>query len=192
MVETTTRNATDTKKTVNYQVIDNFLDDDSFKVLIDNVMSSKHIWYYGESVADESKIESDMYFMNLYYMDAPDQLKNKLDQDTQNTLPIKSDNFSVVKPIIDRIDHNFLLRAKANLYTRTDKIIHHPDHQDYDFTHMGAIFYVNTNDGLTVLDNEVEIDSVSNRLLVFDGSTMHHSTTCTNQKRRVNINFNFM
>ena len=57
---------------------------------------------------------------------------------------------------------------------------------------MGAIFYVNTNDGLTVLDNEVEIDSVSNRLLVFDGSTMHHSTTCTNQKRRVNINFNFM
>ena len=57
---------------------------------------------------------------------------------------------------------------------------------------MAAIFYVNTNNGLTVLDNGTEVESVSNRLLLFNGASMDHSTSCTDKKRRVNINFNFM
>jgi LmbE family N-acetylglucosaminyl deacetylase len=36
-----------------------------------------------------------------------------------------------------------------------------------------------------------EIKSIENRVLLFDPSTEHHSTTCTDQKVRININFNY-
>ena len=178
------------KKT--YQIMDNFLSNDDFKKIEKQVMSQEHSWYYGESIADESKCESDAYFMHLYYMDMPDTIKSKLDKDLQDRLPTKVKNYYLIKPILDKIDYSFLLRVKANLYTQTNDIEHHPDHQDYNFQHMAAIFYVNTNNGLTVLDNGTEVESVSNRLLLFNGASMHHSTSCTDKKRRVNINFNFM
>ena len=55
-----------------------------------------------------------------------------------------------------------------------------------------AIFYINTNNGLTVLEDGTEIKSVANRLLLFNASEPHHSTTTSNENRRVNINFNYL
>ena len=77
------------------------------------------------------------------------------------------------------------------MYPSTSKRYHHPDHIDYSYSHKGAIFYVNTNDGITVLEDGTEIKSIENRVLLFDPSTKHHSTTCTDQKVRININFNY-
>ena len=65
------------------------------------------------------------------------------------------------------------------------------DHFDLSFPHKGAIFYVNTNDGFTVLEDGTEIKSIENRVLLFDPSTKHHSTTCTDKKVRITINFNY-
>ena len=45
---------------------------------------------------------------------------------------------------------------------------------------------------VTVLEDGTECESVANRLLLFDATKPHHSTTCTDQKRRVNINVNYM
>jgi len=53
------------------------------------------------------------------------------------------------------------------------------------------LFYLNTNDGLTVLEDGTEIKSIENRILLHDASKPHHSTTCTDADRRVNINFNY-
>jgi hypothetical protein len=82
------------------------------------------------------------------------------------------------------------MRIKGNLYPSTETIVHHMDHIDYEFPHRGAIFYLNTNDGLTVVNNQ-EVESIENRLLLFDPTVPHHSTTYTNDKCRVNVNFNF-
>ena len=49
---------------------------------------------------------------------------------------------------------------------------------------------LNTNNGKTILNDEVEIDSIANRLLVFDGDIPHCSTTCTDEKVRLNVNVN--
>ena len=62
----------------------------------------------------------------------------------------------------------------------------------FEYRHKSAILYINTNNGLTVLEDGTECESVANRLLLFDASKPHHSTTCTDQKRRVNINMNYM
>ena len=53
------------------------------------------------------------------------------------------------------------------------------------------MFYLNDNDGVTVLNDGTEVESVANRLLLFDASKPHHSTTCTDADRRVNLNFNY-
>ena len=42
------------------------------------------------------------------------------------------------------------------------------------------------------LEDGTEIESRANRVLLFDPSKPHHSTSCTNDKRRVNININYL
>ena len=83
-----------------------------------------------------------------------------------------------------------MIRCKANLYTRTPEIIEHTMHTDFDFEHIGALFSLNTCDGYTLLEDGTKINSVANRMLIFDASKKHASTTCTNQNTRMNINFN--
>ena len=82
------------------------------------------------------------------------------------------------------------MRIKANLYPRTDTIVHHKDHVDLNFPHNAAILYLNTNNGLTVI-GDTEVESVANRILLFDPQVLHHSTTCTDAQFRSNINFNY-
>ena len=92
--------------------------------------------------------------------------------------------------------NNFLskkdfITIKANLYHKTEKLIFHKPHLDYDFKHKGAILYLNTCNGYTVLNGGVKIKSVENTLLLFDSSKTHNSTNCTDKKIRVNININY-
>ena len=89
------------------------------------------------------------------------------------------------------IGQSTLLRAKLNLYGRTSEIIHHPDHVDMKLSHKGAVFSLNTCDGGTVIDGE-KFDSVANRILFFDPSKPHHSTSTTDVKRRLNVNINYI
>ena len=83
------------------------------------------------------------------------------------------------------------MRAKANMYLKTNKVIKHGLHVDRPFKHKGCIFYINTHNGFTVLEDGTEIKSVANRALFFDSSKKHSSTSCTDQNIRVNININY-
>ena len=65
------------------------------------------------------------------------------------------------------------------------------NHHDYHYHHNDDILYLNTNDGLTILNDSIEVKSIENRLLLFDGSLWHRSTTCTDAMCRININFNY-
>ena len=93
--------------------------------------------------------------------------------------------------ILNQLEVKSLIRIKANLYPSTDNIEYQSEHIDYDYSHKGAIFYLNTNDGFTTLEDGTKIESVENRILLFDPSKPHNSTTCTNDKCRVNVNFNY-
>ncbi|MAU64390.1 MAG: hypothetical protein CMC38_08660, partial [Flavobacteriaceae bacterium] len=63
--------------------------------------------------------------------------------------------------------------------------------RDLDYDHQAALIYLNTNDGFTELDDGTRIDSIENRLLLFNGNELHSSSTCTDQKRRVLISLNY-
>jgi hypothetical protein len=158
------------------EVIDNFLDQEHFDHIQNHVLSPQFSWNlipHVSSKKENVQILASYYFVHIFWANF------QIEPDAQ-----------IFTPILNQIECRAILRIKANLYPSTSEIIHHEDHVDYEFPHRGAIFYLNTNNGLTVINNQ-EVESVENRLLLFDPTVPHHSTTCTDDKCRVNVNFNF-
>ena len=50
---------------------------------------------------------------------------------------------------------------------------------------------MNTNNGYTKFEDGTKIESVANRMVSFPTNTQHKGTSCTDQKTRVVINFNY-
>ena len=84
-------------------------------------------------------------------------------------------------------------RIKANLYfpSTTDKVTPHAPHVDTDFKHNGALFFLTTCDAPTTMYDGTEIESIENRLLLFDATTPHASSSPTNSPYRVTVNINY-
>ena len=85
-----------------------------------------------------------------------------------------------------------LLRIKSNFYPHTPILQEHLPHVDYDYHSYGAVFSLNTCDGFTRLGDSIKIDSVENRIVIFDASMQHNSTTTSTARGRFNINFNWL
>ena len=56
----------------------------------------------------------------------------------------------------------------------------------------GAIYCLNTCDGYTGFSDGTKIDSVENRLILFDSTQDHFSTSTSNAQARININVNYV
>ena len=107
-------------------------------------------------------------------------------------------NWSLVLPIMEKLDVGQCLRIKANLYPSTEKIYTHGFHMDMPYSNvMTALYFVNSNNGYIYFKPEddkpvVKIESKKNRLVVFPNGLLHSGTTCTDEKVRVVINFNYL
>ena len=169
-------------------IVDNFLSKEDFKKIVDIVSGPDINWHYSYSVADGSKEEDDMYFIHMLYMGLAEMPKNGV----MPPPPKNSDYYHFFGPLFAKLPNfKLLMRAKVNLYGRTPEIVHHPDHVDMKQEHMGALFSLNTCDGGTVIGDE-KFDSVANRILFFDPTQPHHSTSTTDVKRRLNVNINYL
>lgn len=171
-----------------HKIIDNALSQETFEGIKNFVLNSNFPWnlvteVVGPQGRKEKKnipITASYYFTHLFWKEFHFHYSLYTGPQSQ-----------IFAPILDLLDYNAIIRIKGNLYPSTETIVHHEDHNDCDFPHRGAIFYLNTNNGFTVLEDDIKIESIENRLLLFDPSIPHHSTTCTDNKCRVNINFNF-
>ena len=162
---------------MSYKIIDNFLDDEVFDTIQKSILySGSFPWYLARGVSNVT-VDDGYYFVHLLYKDhAPN-----------------SEHLNLLTPLLESINCFSLKRIKANFYPTTNQIKYHEYHFDYDIPHKGLIFYLNTNNGKTILNDKIEIDSIANRALFFDPSIPHRSTTCTDDPvGRFNINFNFM
>ena len=84
-----------------------------------------------------------------------------------------------------------LIRIKINMYPHTSEVKENFKHVDCDFPNYGAVYSLNTCDGYTRLVDGTKVDSVENRLVLFEGGDIHNSTTTTTELR-YNINFNWL
>ena len=55
-----------------------------------------------------------------------------------------------------------------------------------------CVFYLNTNDGYTMFKDGTKVESVENRLVLFDSQTQHCGTSCTDKRKRVVLNINYV
>lgn len=166
-----------------HEVIDNFLDEEYFDSLA-SLFTDKEKrgnvvmpWYFASNVSSLDVVEKNIFFMyhNLY----------------NNNQPM-SEFFEYLFPVLEKLEVKCLMRIKANLYPHTAILHEHPAHMDYEYSHSAAILSLNTCDGYTMLEDGTKIESVANRILLFDASKKHCSTTTTNESARINININYL
>ena len=164
-----------------YEVIDNFLEPENFKILTDDILCtnsgfSVFPWYVQEGVTVTDGRNTDHWnLIHSFY---------------QN-YEIQSGFFKHLLVVIDKLQIKSLIRIKANLYPKTNKIIEHDFHADFDFSHKSGLYSLNTNNGFTIMEDGERIESVANRMLLFDASKPHNSTTCTDEIFRANIVLNY-
>jgi hypothetical protein len=167
------------------KVIDDFLPQNLYEELRDATVFNTEMPLYFQDEVSHFK-EDDLYIAEDWNWYATHQFYNY-------DRPMSKQCERIVQVFADRlIDLKSLMRIKLNFYPHTETLREHGQHDDYTFPHHAAIYSLNTCDGFTRLSDGTKIDSVGNRMLFFDGSTLHNSSTTTNAKGRYNINFNYL
>ena len=107
-----------------------------------------------------------------------------------------SDFFPFLRPFLKKLNMFILVKAKANLLFQTDTIIEHGFHKDFNSTKNKkintGIFYINTNNGYTKFKNNKKIESKENTFIEFNSNKMHTGSSCTNEKKKIVLNFNYI
>ena len=162
----------------NYKIVDNALDLNNFENLKNHITSKNFPWFFNDYVAyfEDSDL-NEFYYTHIVY-------SNHQIQTTNETM-------NLINPLLELINPKALLRIKINAYPNVNKFVCHQKHIDFTFDHNGALFSLNTCNGYTELEEGVKVNSVENRLLLFDSGKSHNSTNCTDQKIRYNININY-
>ncbi len=169
------------------KIIDNFLTDNDFNLLVNNTVGRNdgHQVQFRvvSNVENFGAIEENWswYMINmLYSTDTP-----------QNEICGKIYEMFVPK-FKELANFKTMIRIKMNAYPYTNVVKEHKEHIDFNYEHIGAVFSLNTCDGYTKFSDGTKVESVANRIVFFDASKYHQSTTTSNAKLRYNINFNFL
>ena len=183
---TRTANTIDLKMTSEIEIIDNFLSEEDFNQIFNSVNSSTWPWRFSEGVSDSSENNVPNVFQLVYlFYDRWGQYQSGIDY---------------IEPLINEINPLAFLRIKANLLVGSEKKLTFNYHVDVNNPETGnrlsncrtSIYYLNTNNGKTIFENGEQIDSVANRFISFPSYMMHTGTTCTDQKKRLIINLNYV
>ena len=169
------------------KIIDNFLTDNDFNLLVSNTVGRNdgHQVQFRvvSNVENFGAIEENWswYMINmLYSTDTP-----------QNEICGKI--YEMFVPKFKKLaNFKTMIRIKMNAYPYTNVVKEHKEHIDFNYEHIGAAFSLNTCDGYTKFSDGTKVESVANRIVFFDASKYHQSTTTSNAKLRYNINFNFL
>ena len=180
-----------------YKVIDNFLPSDVFDkihelLLFPTLIKNKPVptWTYSPNVMGVKAIKEKEQEKKWGIFASTDQKLFYMVHIAYDRT-IASHFYDEIMPYCKSLDIKALIRIKINMFPNTEILKEHGMHIDYKFPHKGALFSVNTCDGYTKLEDGTKIDSVANRMLLFEAGKPHSSTTCTNQPVRVTINFNY-
>tara|TARA_B100000131_G_scaffold276679_1_gene280022 strand:+ start:453 stop:953 length:501 start_codon:yes stop_codon:yes gene_type:complete len=161
------------------KVVDNFLPIEQFNKIQSTLLSNFFPWYW--------------YDDSTYEGDGDDQLVHNFITEGK----IHSDFFHLFNDsdCFKLLNVDMLYKHKANLNYKRKK--HHIGFYHTDFSDSNenilttSIMYINTNNGYTMFQDGTKVKSIANRMVIFDCSTRHAAVTCTDEMRRVVVNFNF-
>jgi hypothetical protein len=158
------------------KITDNFLPQEVFSYVKNEMLGSWIPWYYNPFISDEEQKELDNFqFTHMFYINDS----------------IQTDFFYLIKDLVEKINPSEIIRIKANLRTKTEKNIIGGFHTDLDIPCTTAVFYFNTNNGYTLFKDGTRVESIENRLVEFDSSTEHSSVSQTDTQVRCVLNLNY-
>jgi hypothetical protein len=166
---------------MNHVVLDNFLNQEDLLNIQEVLLGQKFPWYFAKNkVFTNPEIDNinDFQFVHQFFTGS-----QKV-----------SDYFYLLDPIFNKLPITGYARSKANITPRTESLFTYDLHTDFKKPQQNirtAVFYVNSNNGKTIFEDGTEVDSVENRLVVFDSNIKHAGTSCTDQKVRCVINLNY-
>ena len=156
------------------KIVDNFLNKKDFEYIRDIICSDEFPFYYNNYITKDTDPLSYYYFTHTFF---------------RNNIP-NSPFFDLWKNFLQKINCKSLLRIKASMYMNINKKRKNTSHKDFNFSHKGCLFYINTNNGETHFKDKKVLPK-ANRAVFFDPSESHSSSLCTDQNRRIVINFNY-
>ncbi len=159
------------------QQIENFLTKEQHNKILEITTSDYFSWYYGNSVIRTDVNKDDFMFSHVFYTD------DKINSDYYN---------DCILPIMNKLSHKQIIRAKANCYTKREKQFKHGFHIDNEEPHIVALYCINDNNGYTEFENGKIYNSIANSLIIFNGNIQHRSVNQTDTKQRLNININYI
>jgi hypothetical protein len=152
----------------------NFLRKDLYLAMKSMITDSNFSWYLQHGIT--YKYNKDIFFTHNFFTE----------------YGINSSYYEdIVIPFVEKLKIKKLLRAKLNLYTKTNKEIIHGFHTDREDDHMVALFYFNKNNGHTLFRKD-KVKPEDNKIVMFDGSLEHTSTSCTDEDYRITLNINYV
>jgi len=158
------------------ETTDNFLEREYFDRIVDTVSMPNFPWGFQKDVAEVDEDHTNhFYFVHRLY---------------ENYIP-ESSFFDELRPLLNQMGVASLIRMRLLLYVNQGKQIIHDRHVDKPYSHKASLLYLNTNNGFTEFDDDTRVDSIENRLVTFDGSVPHSSSTCTDKKNRLVLAINY-
>ena len=163
------------------KIKDNFLKQEEFDKIQNFIDEpSPFPWFFLDRIVFKEDVDKFQFIHSFYDNHTPmSPFTNELDSIISIIQP-----FSIVK-------------IRAKLLTRTPEIVESTFHVDIPMPEeklkqwTTSIFYVNTNNGYTKFEDGTKVESVANRMLTFPANIKHCGTSCTNERRRIVINFNY-
>ena len=163
------------------KIEDNFLKQEEFDKIQKLMMEpSPFPWFYADRIVFEDDVDK-FQFIHAFY---------------DNHMPM-SPFSNELDSIINIIQPFSIVKIRAKLLTRTSEIVESSFHVDIPLAGeklnqwTTSIFYINTNNGYTKFEDGTKVESVANRLVSFPANMKHAGTSCTDEKIRIVINFNY-
>lgn len=153
-----------------YKIIDNFLDLEDLENIKSIMLDKNFLWQVNE--CEEG---------NNLFLELPHYSDNR---------PL-SEFYNEIVPIMKKIEVLGLVEVKSNMYFKNIYLQSFKKEKKHNFSVGTAIYYLNSNDGYTLLEDGSKIESKENRIVLFEETSFYYETNCTDSTCRVNITFNY-
>ena len=159
------------------EVIDNFLPKDIFVEMQYKILANDFPWYYNNGIVGHHQKNKYQFVHTFFNCDI-------------NFSNLHNEYYSFIDPCLHKLGVKHLKRVKANLNPKT--IFHRNGGFHCDIKNVTtSIFYINTNNGWTKFKDGCKVECIENRMVIFDSNIEHAGFSCTDQKRKVVVNFNY-
>lgn len=157
-------------QTQSYKIIDNLLDLEDLDRIKSIILDREFLWQ-----VKEFKEEEKLFLELCHY---------------KNNEPL-SEFYNDLVPIMKKIEVLGLVEIRSNMYFGDVYLKSYKKEKNYNFSVGTAIYYLNSNDGYTLLQDGTKIESRENRIVLFEEDSFYYETNCTDNTCRVNVTFNY-